>query len=241
MRVFWFGFQVSLYLILAGSAASSSIGSAVTAAQIQDFRVSFSASTATVSCGSCSYRIGGTAYLLSGNKAASTLTGNGTAGTVFFYLDPGGNVDFGYDGTIVTGATLSGLIGITGITSFPADTIPLASCGVLGNAFVSCTDFRAIMGQSVSTAGNGILLIVNPSTGKVSYAVNPAVVGILGGPNLWTGNNDFSTAAHTTPSRVGTLAAKPSTCTVGELYFASDQTAGQNLYGCTSANTWTAE
>ena len=33
----------------------------------------------------------------------------------------------------------------------------------------------------------------------------------------------------------------PATCTIGRLFFDTDATAGQNLYGCTSANTWTAQ
>ena len=31
----------------------------------------------------------------------------------------------------------------------------------------------------------------------------------------------------------------PGTCTVGQRYFKTDATAGQNLYGCTATNTWT--
>ena len=31
----------------------------------------------------------------------------------------------------------------------------------------------------------------------------------------------------------------PATCTVGQRYFKTDATAGQNLYGCTATNTWT--
>jgi hypothetical protein len=37
----------------------------------------------------------------------------------------------------------------------------------------------------------------------------------------------------------GTLSAIPATCTVGALYFATDQPASQQLYTCSSANTWT--
>ena len=39
----------------------------------------------------------------------------------------------------------------------------------------------------------------------------------------------------------GLTAAMPATCNVTQLYFATDATAGQNLYGCTSLNTWTLE
>lgn len=33
--------------------------------------------------------------------------------------------------------------------------------------------------------------------------------------------------------------SRPGTCSIGMLYFDNDETAGLNLYGCTSSNTWT--
>jgi len=56
-----------------------------------------------------------------------------------------------------------------------------------------------------------------------------------------TGTQDFSAAAHTLPAVKGTAASKPGTCTIGEMYFATDATAGQNWYFCTAANTWTQQ
>lgn len=50
-------------------------------------------------------------------------------------------------------------------------------------------------------------------------------------------NFDFSTAAITKPVSVG--ASLPGTCSVGQLYFLSSASAGQNMYGCTSTNTFT--
>ena len=41
----------------------------------------------------------------------------------------------------------------------------------------------------------------------------------------------------TAPVKAGTTL--PSTCTVGDLFYKTDATAGQNLYGCTSTDTWT--
>lgn len=51
---------------------------------------------------------------------------------------------------------------------------------------------------------------------------------------------DFSVASTTKPMRTvtGTL---PATCTVGEMVNKTDATAGQNIYGCTSTNTWTLQ
>ena len=50
---------------------------------------------------------------------------------------------------------------------------------------------------------------------------------------------DFTGAASTSPVKAGTLAGRPSACTVGQIYFATDATAGQNLAVCTAANIWT--
>lgn len=45
-------------------------------------------------------------------------------------------------------------------------------------------------------------------------------------------------ATSTIPAKVGTTA--PATCTVGEMFFDSDATAGSNILLCTSTDTWTA-
>jgi hypothetical protein len=61
------------------------------------------------------------------------------------------------------------------------------------------------------------------------------------GNTVTAGTQDFSGADHTLPMKSGTVAGLPSTCRVGETYFATNATAGKNMYGCTAANTWTAE
>ena len=52
---------------------------------------------------------------------------------------------------------------------------------------------------------------------------------------------DHSSVSHTLPMLTGATASKPATCKIGEIYFANDATAGQNLYFCTTANTWTQQ
>ena len=55
---------------------------------------------------------------------------------------------------------------------------------------------------------------------------------------------DFTAAGSTAPVKTGTLSSRPTACTRGELYFATDVTAGQNLYFCTATGTpgtWTAQ
>lgn len=50
---------------------------------------------------------------------------------------------------------------------------------------------------------------------------------------------DFTQAQATAPVKAGT--APPETCNVGELFYDTDGTPGQNLYGCTALNTWTLQ
>ena len=52
-------------------------------------------------------------------------------------------------------------------------------------------------------------------------------------------NIDFTKAAFTRPVKTGTVL--PSTCSVGDLFFQTSASAGSNLFGCASANTWTLE
>ena len=56
------------------------------------------------------------------------------------------------------------------------------------------------------------------------------------------GTQDFSGAAHTRPTIVANSSAGlPASCAVGELAFVSGATAGQQIYECSAANTWTQQ
>jgi hypothetical protein len=50
---------------------------------------------------------------------------------------------------------------------------------------------------------------------------------------------DFSSAIATWPMSAGNTL--PATCTVGQMYYKANATAGLNLYGCTSTNVWTLQ
>jgi hypothetical protein len=47
---------------------------------------------------------------------------------------------------------------------------------------------------------------------------------------------DFTNALYTRPVKTGTVL--PGQCTVGDLFFRSNATPGQNLFACVAANTW---
>jgi hypothetical protein len=53
---------------------------------------------------------------------------------------------------------------------------------------------------------------------------------------------DFSGSGSTAPAKAGSSASRPTACTQGQIYFATDVAAGQNLYFCTVTGTpgiWT--
>jgi hypothetical protein len=50
---------------------------------------------------------------------------------------------------------------------------------------------------------------------------------------------DFTGAMTTAPFKSG--AALPSNCSVGQMFYLTSAAAGTNVYGCTSANSWTLE
>jgi len=78
--------------------------------------------------------------------------------------------------------------------------------------------------------------------GTVSPAQLPASAMQTNQSNAITGGTqDFSAAAHTLPVKTGLSASLPSACAPGEMYFATDAPAGDNLYACAQANTWSGQ
>jgi hypothetical protein len=63
--------------------------------------------------------------------------------------------------------------------------------------------------------------------------------GTAGNPTVDIGATvDFS-GKKTSPVQVGTTSGLPGTCTVGQMYFATDAASGRNLETCTAPGTWT--
>ena len=82
----------------------------------------------------------------------------------------------------------------------------------------------------------------NISSGTLSAARLPSTAMQTNQTNIVSGGTqDFHAAAHTLPIATGTLANLPSTCTVGEVYFATNVTPGQNQLYCTGTNSWTQQ
>jgi hypothetical protein len=92
------------------------------------------------------------------------------------------------------------------------------------------------------TAGSGLS---KTCTGvDCVWSADSTVIPYLALDNAWLGNNtfagtlDFSGASAV---RIKTGTTVPASCTIGDVFFDTDATAGQNVYGCTATNTWTLQ
>jgi hypothetical protein len=79
-------------------------------------------------------------------------------------------------------------------------------------------------------------VITNPTGSQTVNQPTGTTLGVTG-----AGSVDMSQAGHTSPTKTGTLAARPVNCLIGEEYNATDVTLGQNKYICTATNTWTQQ
>ncbi|MEJ5369537.1 MAG: hypothetical protein WHT08_14555 [Bryobacteraceae bacterium] len=80
-----------------------------------------------------------------------------------------------------------------------------------------------VMAAALATAALLLAVTVNGSL---------HVLGTLTAVNV-----DFGSAQATAPMQTGT--SLPSGCAIGQAFFKTDAAAGQNIYLCTAANTWT--
>ncbi len=65
-----------------------------------------------------------------------------------------------------------------------------------------------------------------------------------GATNTFSGSNTFTgvvDAGDATSFKLKRGTTLPATCTVGQVFFKTDATAGQNFYGCSSTDTWTVQ
>jgi hypothetical protein len=115
-------------------------------------------------------------------------------------------------------------------------TAALPSTCTVGEEYFA-TDATAGQNKYYCTAANSWTQQLVGGSGSL-----PSTVAQTNQSNTYSaGTQDFTGSAHTLPAKKGSTAALPSTCTVGEEYFATDATAGQNMYYCTAANSWTQQ
>lgn len=195
----------------------------------------------------------------SGNLAplftTSVATGSTTPAQTFSLTAAAANLVFG---NCTTGSTAGSYCSLTAAME-PSTTV---------NSFVNDTNVTAsITAQAATFAWSGTLAAARLNANVVQGFTNDTnVTATITSQNAtlgWTGtlakariistavyndqSNTFSTGTQDFSAvtvfrpKFGTVASLPGTCTVGDIYEATNATAGQNWYFCTATNTWTQQ
>ena len=180
-------------------------------AQLGDFNaVRVNGNTLTVggNCSTqtpCNVRFGAVVYSFTAGATVNLTSGSGNA---FIYIASTGALTVGHNLTL----TCSGLCSAqSGVTSFPADSIPLFTWPASGGAWGSSgLDQRAAYSSKAVYAGAG--LIASEASGLTTLAIDSTQV----------------------PTRVPVPASSAAVCTSGS--WAADQ---NYFYICVSQNVWT--
>jgi hypothetical protein len=151
----------------------------------------------------CNVRIGSVVHSIM-QPASITITGG--TGTAYVYISAQGQLTAGHN----LQAQCAGCTAVTGITSFPADALPLwLWTATKGKWDKSGTDQRAAMGTVNITADSGIVLTRKP--GETRIGLSPA---------LWA-------------RRTAVPSAAASECTEGD--WSVDT---RHFYICVAPNQW---
>ena len=197
-----------------GTGGGGGGGSAPTnAAALLDFqvtRVSSAVLTIGVNCQPstpCKARFGNRTVSIEAG-ATATISG-GQSGMAFVYVSTAGALTVGYD--IITATCSSGCTAVSGETSFPVDSVPLATWTATGGAWDldGGLDFRGFLSTKAVTAGAG--LVSSEVAGLTSVSVDTTVVGL----------------------RVGVPSTSSAACLQGS--WAADASF---QYVCVAADTW---
>lgn len=145
-----------------------------------------------------------------------TLTGATASGTAFGYLSGDGALTVAHG----SAATLScpGWTVSTGVTAFPADSLPLFTATFSSNVWNTSglTVYRRMVARDPYAAGDGLTSVNNPATGITTLQVDTTQV-----PRYSTG-----------------VGAPSQNCVQGRDFYLD--TAASALYHCPTTNIWAA-
>ncbi|MCI0389003.1 MAG: hypothetical protein MOB07_09610, partial [Acidobacteria bacterium] len=178
------------------------------------------------------------------NAGLSITNANGVSGNPTFSLD-GDLVALANNASNGFWAHTATDTGAARTLQQPAAGITIANpAGVAGDpTFALANDLAAVEG--ISTTGLAVRTQADTwVTRTIVGTANKITVtngdGVSANPAITVADAfDISTHTSTAPIKVGT--AIPGTCTVGQYFFDSDASTGQNTYACTSTNTFTLQ
>lgn len=193
------------------SSAGGGGSSVQNASQLADLAASLS-STTTLSIGAacspatpCNVRLGSITFSFTSSTSATITSGSGTA---FIYLDSGGNLTVGHNLTVNCS---SGCLAASGVTAFPADSIPLFTWTATNGTWDSSGGLDRRAFQSTTNVAAGAGLLGTTSNGRTTLSIDPTLVG------TWAPVPSSSSSA----------------CTAGAWSFDTSF-----YYVCVATNTW---
>jgi hypothetical protein len=195
----------------AGTSGGGSGAGASMAAQLGDLqaaRTSSNVLTIGANCSAaapCNVHFGGTVFSITAG-ATATVSGNST-GMLFAYVAGNGMLTVGHNLTV----SCNGCAAQSGVTSFPADSVPIATWSVTNGSLdpTGGQDFRAVLGTKNLIAGPGVT--ASDTNGNTVVSVDTSLVSL----------------------RVAAPASSTSACQAGSWSFDSNY-----FYVCVTTNTW---
>lgn len=196
-------------------------------------------------------KVDGSSGSCGGSGDASTNTSSSVDGEAVLFSGTGGKTlkRSTLTGVLKSSSGVPAVVTGTSTNCVLVDGTSAACSGLGGDA--STNTSTSVDGESVLFSGTGgktlkrstlTATVVKSASGVRSAATAgsdysaPGTTETTSGDRTFTGAVVATGASSTAPNKSGT--SLPGTCTVGQTYFKTDATAGQNHYGCTASNTW---